>query len=95
MLRALKEMGIKTRWTISASAFVRATSNGFPIDVLKIDKSFTRDIDRIRYSIVTPFAVLARSLNLSVWPKASNRSSNSISCARESATGQGYFFSRP
>jgi diguanylate cyclase (GGDEF)-like protein len=99
MLRALKEMGIK----ISVDDFGTGFSSlsylkRFPIDILKIDKSFTRDIDMDpdNSAIVTAIAVLAKSLNLSVLAEGveSKRQLDFLrgeKCDRV----QGYFFSRP
>ena len=99
MLRALKEMGIK----ISVDDFGTGFSSlsylkRFPIDILKIDKSFTRDIDMDpdNSAIVTAIAALARSLNLSVLAEGVE-SKQQLDFLREKKCErvQGYFFSRP
>lgn len=99
MLRALKEMGIK----ISVDDFGTGFSSlsylkRFPIDILKIDKSFTRDIDMDpdNSAIVTAIAVLARSLKLSVLAEGVE-SKQQLDFLREEKCDrvQGYFFSRP
>jgi len=99
MLRALKEMGIK----ISVDDFGTGFSSlsylkRFPIDVLKIDKSFTRDIDMDpdNSAIVTAIAALARSLNLSVLAEGVE-SQQQLDFLRDEKCDrvQGYLFSRP
>lgn len=99
MLRALKEMGIK----ISVDDFGTGFSSlsylkRFPIDILKIDKSFTRDIDMDpdNSAIVTAIAVLARSLNLSVLAEGVE-SKQQLDFLRDEKCDrvQGYLFSRP
>ncbi len=99
MLRALKEMGIR----ISVDDFGTGFSSlsylkRFPIDVLKIDKSFTRDIDRDpdNSAIVTAIAALARSLNLSVLAEGIEAEEQLDFLRQEKCDRvQGYFYSRP
>ncbi len=99
MLRALKEMGLK----ISVDDFGTGYSSlsylkRFPIDILKIDKSFIRDIavDRDNSAIVTAITALARSLNLSIIAEGVE-SRGQLSYLRKEKCDrvQGYFFSRP
>ena len=99
MLRALKEMRIK----ISVDDFGTGFSSlsylkRFPIDILKIDKSFTRDIDMDpdNSAIVTAIAALARSLNLSVLAEGVE-SKQQLDFLREEKCDrvQGFFFSKP
>ena len=99
MLRALKEMGIK----ISVDDFGTGFSSlsylkRFPIDILKIDKSFTRDIDMDpdNSAIVTAIAVLARSLNLSVLAEGvESQQQLDFLRGQKCDRVQGYLFSRP
>jgi diguanylate cyclase (GGDEF)-like protein len=99
MLRALKEMGIK----ISVDDFGTGYSSlsylkRFPIDILKIDKSFTRDIavDMDNSAIVTAIAALARSLNLSVLAEGVETREQLNFLRKEKCDRvQGYYFSRP
>jgi diguanylate cyclase (GGDEF)-like protein len=99
MLRALKEMGIK----ISVDDFGTGYSSlsylkRFPIDILKIDKSFTRDIvmDPDNSAIVTAIAALARSLNLSVLAEGIESKEQLDFLRNEKCDrAQGFLFSRP
>ena len=99
MLRALKDMGIK----ISVDDFGTGYSSlsylkRFPIDILKIDKSFIRDIamDTDNSAIVTAIAALARSLKLSVLAEGVESKEQLGFLRREQCDRvQGFFFSRP
>ena len=99
MLRALKKMGIK----ISLDDFGTGYSSlsylsRFPIDILKIDKSFIRGINRNSddYAIVRAITALARSLNLSVVAEGIESTEQLESLRREKCDRvQGYLFSKP
>jgi EAL domain-containing protein (putative c-di-GMP-specific phosphodiesterase class I) len=99
MLRALKDMGIK----ISVDDFGTGYSSlsylkRFPIDVLKIDRSFTRDIvmDPDNSAIVSAITALARSLNLSVLAEGVESADQLDVLRREKCDRvQGYYFGRP
>lgn len=98
-LRALKTMGIK----ISVDDFGTGYSslsylNRFPIDVLKIDKSFIRGINCSGddYAIVRAITALAQSLNLSVVAEGIESAEQLASLRREKCDrAQGYLFSKP
>jgi diguanylate cyclase len=99
ILRALKEMGIK----ISVDDFGTGYSSlsylkRLPIDILKIDRSFTRDIDMDSDStaIVTAIVALARSLKLSVLAEGVESAEQLNFLRKEKCDRvQGYFYSRP
>ncbi|MFN7085426.1 MAG: EAL domain-containing protein [Burkholderiales bacterium] len=99
MLRALKKMGVK----ISLDDFGTGYSSlsylsRFPIDVLKIDKSFIRGINRNGddHAIVRAIAALAQSLNLSVVAEGIESAEQLEPLRRERCDRvQGFFFSRP
>lgn len=98
-LRALKNMGIR----ISVDDFGTGYSSlsylkRFPIDVLKIDRSFTRDIvaDPDNSAIVAAIVALARSLKLSVLAEGVELPEQLEILRRENCDRvQGYFFGRP
>jgi diguanylate cyclase (GGDEF)-like protein len=99
MLGALKDMGIK----ISVDDFGTGYSSlsylkQLPIDILKIDKSFTRDIgsDADSSSIVTAIVALAKSLNLSVLAEGVESIEQLGFLRKEKCDRvQGYYYSRP
>ena len=99
MLGALKDMGIK----ISVDDFGTGYSSlsylkQLPIDILKIDKSFTRDIgrDADNSSIVTAIVALAKSLNLSVLAEGVESIEQLGFLRKEKCDRvQGYYYSRP
>jgi diguanylate cyclase (GGDEF)-like protein len=99
MLGALKDMGIK----ISVDDFGTGYSSlsylkHLPIDVLKIDKSFTRDIgkDADNSLIVTAIVALAKSLNLSVLAEGVESIEQLGFLRKEKCDRvQGYYYSRP
>ena len=99
VLRALKELGIR----ISVDDFGTGYSSlsylkRFPIDILKIDKSFTLDVavDPDNAAIVTAIVALARSLNLSVLAEGVESRDQLDFLRKEKCDRvQGYFFSRP
>ncbi|MBL8487298.1 MAG: EAL domain-containing protein [Rhodocyclaceae bacterium] len=99
MLKAFKHMGVK----ISVDDFGTGYSSlsylkRFPIDVLKIDKSFVRDLpgDEDDESIVRAIVALARSLRLATVAEGVETAEQAAFLAREQCERfQGYFFSRP
>ena len=98
-LQALKKRGL----CISVDDFGTGYSSlnylkRFPIDTLKIDRSFTRDIARSAddYAIVRAITALARSLELSVVAEGVESDEQLAILRREHCDrGQGYLFSKP
>ncbi len=98
-LKTLKSLGIK----ISIDDFGTGYSSlaylkKFPIDILKIDKAFVRDVDSDvdNAAIVRAVAALARALRLTVLAEGVENTRqldflNLIGCDRV----QGYYFSKP
>lgn len=99
ILRNLKQMGIR----ISLDDFGTGYSSlsylsRFPIDILKIDKSFIRDINcnSDSYAIVRAITALAKSLNLLVVAEGIELAEQLDSLRREKCDRvQGYLFSKP
>lgn len=96
-LAALKIMGIH----VSIDDFGRGYSSlgflqHFPIDALKIDQMFIREISTGNGAIVTAIVTLAHSLNLLVVAEGVEREDQlSFLQERECDEMQGYLFSRP
>jgi EAL domain-containing protein (putative c-di-GMP-specific phosphodiesterase class I) len=99
MLKALKNMGVR----ISMDDFGTGYSSlsylkRFPIDIVKIDKSFVRDIneDEDDAAIIRVIIALARSLRLTTVAEGVETQEQLGFLMREQCDRfQGYFFSRP
>lgn len=99
MLRALKNLGV----TISVDDFGTGYSSlsylrKFPLDIIKIDKSFIRDIckDAESVAIVRAIIALARSMRRETIAEGVESEDQQVALIRESCNGfQGYFFGRP
>jgi EAL domain-containing protein (putative c-di-GMP-specific phosphodiesterase class I) len=99
MLKALKNMGVR----ISMDDFGTGYSSlsylkRFPIDIVKIDKSFVRDIndDPDDAAIIRVIIALARSLRLTTVAEGVETPEQLGFLRREQCDRfQGYFFSRP
>ncbi|WP_018409925.1 putative bifunctional diguanylate cyclase/phosphodiesterase [Methyloversatilis thermotolerans] len=99
MLKALKHMGVR----ISMDDFGTGYSSlsylkRFPIDIVKIDKSFVRDIgeDEDDAAIIRVIIALARSLRLTTVAEGVETPEQLGFLKREHCDRfQGYFFSRP
>jgi EAL domain-containing protein (putative c-di-GMP-specific phosphodiesterase class I) len=99
MLEQLKELGVR----ISIDDFGTGYSSlyylkRFPIDKLKIDRSFVNDVltDRNDAAIVSGISAMARNLNLTVTAEGVE-SAGQVAFLKElkCQEAQGYFFSRP
>ena len=98
-LHAMKERGL----SISVDDFGTGYSSlnylkRFPIDILKIDRTFTRDIvcSEHDYAIVRAIAALAHSLELCVVAEGVESEEQLAMLRRERCDrGQGFFFSKP
>jgi EAL domain-containing protein (putative c-di-GMP-specific phosphodiesterase class I) len=99
MLKALKNMGVR----ISMDDFGTGYSSlsylkRFPIDIVKIDKSFVRDIndDEDDAAIIRVIIALARSLRLTTVAEGVETLEQLGFLRREQCDRfQGYYFSRP
>jgi diguanylate cyclase (GGDEF)-like protein len=99
ILNALKELGVR----ISLDDFGTGYSSlsylqRFPVDTLKIDRSFVARMERDNEcrEIIRTILNLARTLRLDVIAEGAETAAQIDDLARlECAFGQGYFFSRP
>jgi EAL domain-containing protein (putative c-di-GMP-specific phosphodiesterase class I) len=99
VLRALSTMGVR----IAVDDFGTGYSNlhylkRFPIDTLKLDKSFVHDIPESANvaTIVRSVIRMAQNLNLTVVAEGvENRQQLKFLQAHDCSEGQGYYFSKP
>jgi EAL domain-containing protein (putative c-di-GMP-specific phosphodiesterase class I) len=99
VLRAIKDIGVKLDMDDFGTGYSSlACLHQFPIDVLKIDRSFVANIDRGRdlAALVHAVAQLARNLNISVVAEGIETANQALILqSLECEFGQGYLFSRP
>jgi EAL domain-containing protein (putative c-di-GMP-specific phosphodiesterase class I) len=99
MLRAIKAIGVKLDMDDFGTGYSSlACLQEFPIDVLKIDRSFVANIDRGRdfTALVQAVAQLARNLKISVVAEGIETVEQALVLqSLECDFGQGYLFSKP
>lgn len=99
MLRKIKEIGVKLDMDDFGTGYSSlACLHQFPIDVLKIDRSFIASIDRGRdfVALVHAVAQLARNLNISVVAEGIETMDQLLLLqSLECEFGQGYLFGKP
>ena len=99
VLQALKDMGVQLALDDFGTGYSSLSYlKRFPIDTLKIDRSFVRDMttDADDASIVNAVISMGRSLHLRVVAEGvETREQLSLLQAQNCPEGQGYYFSRP
>ena len=99
VLHAIKALGIKLDMDDFGTGYSSlACLHQFPLDVLKIDRSFIINIDRGREfaALVQAVIQLARNLNISVIAEGIETADQLLTLqALDCEFGQGYFFSKP
>ena len=98
-LNALKELGLRLAIDDFGTGFSSLSYlRRFPVDRLKIDQSFIRDIEKlpVNESIVRAIAALAKSLSLEIVAEGTETQSE-LSFVKEVGCheAQGYFYSKP
>ena len=98
-LEAVKALGVSLAIDDFGTGFSSLSYlRRFPIDRLKIDQSFVRDIGRspVNESIARAIVALANSLSLDIIAEGiENRSEKSVLEQMHCTEGQGYLFARP
>lgn len=98
-LHELKEMGIKIAVDDFGTGYSSlAYLKRFPIDVLKIDRTFIRDlsVDSDSLAIVTAITALAKSLNLTIVAEGvETKEQLDYLCTKKCDRAQGFLISRP
>ncbi|MEI8194385.1 MAG: EAL domain-containing protein [Phycisphaerae bacterium] len=99
MLHAIKAIGVKLDMDDFGTGYSSLSClHEFPVDVLKIDRSFVANIDRGRdfAALVHAVAQLARNLNISVIAEGIETVEQALMLqSLDCEFGQGYLFSKP
>jgi EAL domain-containing protein (putative c-di-GMP-specific phosphodiesterase class I) len=99
VLRAIKEIGVKVDMDDFGTGYSSlACLHEFPIDVLKIDRSFIANIDRGRdfAALVQAMAQLARNLKIGVIAEGIETMEQAMMLqSLDCEFGQGFLFSKP
>jgi diguanylate cyclase (GGDEF)-like protein/PAS domain S-box-containing protein len=99
VLRSLKEVGVRLALDDFGTGYSSLSHlKGFPIDTLKIDKSFVSELETNPddASIVRAVIGLGRSLNIRVVAEGVETAAQLAQLqAKQCPEGQGYYFSRP
>ncbi|QOV90937.1 putative bifunctional diguanylate cyclase/phosphodiesterase [Humisphaera borealis] len=99
LLGAIKEIGVKLAIDDFGTGYSSlACLHQFPLDILKIDRSFVANIDRGRdfAAMVHAVAQLARNLNIQVVAEGIETAEQALVLQTfECEFGQGYYFCRP
>jgi EAL domain-containing protein (putative c-di-GMP-specific phosphodiesterase class I) len=98
-LCALKDLGVRLAIDDFGTGYSSLSYlERFPLDTLKIDRSFVRDIDgdTEEAALISTIITLGRSLKLGVVAEGiETRPQLAFLQARHCAEGQGFFFSHP
>ena len=99
VLRSLKQIGVKIAMDDFGTGYSSLSClRQFPIDVLKIDRSFVANIDdgRDLAALVHAVTQLARNMGISVVAEGIERADQVVLLqSLECSFGQGYFFAKP
>jgi EAL domain-containing protein (putative c-di-GMP-specific phosphodiesterase class I) len=99
VLRSLKEVGVQLALDDFGTGYSSLSHlKGFPIDTLKVDKSFVNELETNPddASIVSAVIGLGRSLNIRVVAEGVETAAQLARLQeKQCPEGQGYFFSRP
>ncbi|QOV88889.1 putative bifunctional diguanylate cyclase/phosphodiesterase [Humisphaera borealis] len=99
VLRSLKEIGVKIDMDDFGTGYSSLSClRQFPIDVLKIDRSFVANIDEGRdlAALVHAVTQLARNMGISVVAEGIERADQVVLLqSLECTFGQGYYFAKP
>ena len=99
LLTAIHDRGLKLAIDDFGTGYSSlARLKHMPVDILKIDRSFVRDVDKDRESASMVSAMISLAENLGMTPLAEGIETEGewrFLASRHCTYGQGYFFSRP